>query len=173
MSQQQQTIDLTTVSDEDFVRKNIPETIRVPLEELEIAAVALERSKAEKLLAELEGKFDDVKAEWKEKIGRQEVLVEKHKRTIDDRMQDSAVVCHEVWTKGTIALVHADTGRVIKTRPPTQAELQRHLPNTGTSSVLDQAAAAQKASNSQEDEDGDVVPDDGSDEVAAKRRKRK
>lgn len=165
-------IDIDSVRDEEYVKKNVIVTIHVELEDLEIAATAIERSKAERVVAELEESLAEKKAEFHKKIGRAQTLVTKYKTIIDEGRQERPVACHEIFRGGSVISFRADTGEVVNTRVPSSQELQRHIPGT-TIGVLNEAAAAQKANNSQTDDEGDVVANDGSDDLAKKRGKKK
>ncbi len=159
----------------DYVIKDRPMTLPVPLDTSEIAELARERAKQETKLAELEQKATDVKAEWKEKIDLQERVIAQLSDDIAREKQDRVILCDEIFQAGQIKTIRQDNGVVVASRPASPQEAQRHLPkmqvlNGGAPGILDQARANQKENASEENDDGDVVSPEGD---APKKRKKK
>lgn len=157
-------VNTTEDSNLDYFQKNVKEVQAVDLEDLEIAALAKEAAKEDEKLAELKTKFGDEKKEWQDKINLQERKVEKIREDIARGKQDRVVLCDEIFRNGTILTFVRESGRVIRQRPATPSEAQKHLPAVeGSSGILAQAARAQKEANVEVTDEGDVVPPDGSD----------
>lgn len=169
----QQTIDTTAIAEQDYVSRNQKLVLPVDLEQLEIAALALERAKEEGKLAELEEKAKEISKEHKDAIERQKSRVEQLGSDIARQKQDRVVMCDQVFRKGVILTFRQDDGVIVSTMPATPQQAQKHLPAMEGGGLLADAARAQKDSNSETDDDGDVVPDDGADEPKSKKRKAK
>jgi hypothetical protein len=147
----------------DWFARKVNVTHDADLEELEIAALARQAALEDKVLEDLEDKFADVKADWRDKIERQEKKRDEQRKDIARGKQTRVTYCDQVFAAGQIISVSRDSGEVVHVRPASPGEAQKALP-ADNGGLLADAARAQKESNVEEDEEGDVVPPDGSDQ---------
>lgn len=160
---------------EDYVRRNIPRTLPVQLDDEETLEIARAKSKKEiaiaKMKADLENETHRRKAAIKEQID----LVETMTTEVATGKQLREVKTDELWVSGQIHVIRQDTGDVVEKRSPTMLEQQRRIPVASNAdpfaakSVLDQAKQKQAAS-ADETEDDEEDEDDG-DSTASKRAK--
>lgn len=169
----QQTIDTTSIQEQDFYARHQKLVLAVDLEQHEIAALAIERAKEEGKLAEMEALAKEKAKDNKDAVERQRSIVAKMGDDISRQKQDRVVLCDQIFRKGVIVTYRQDNGVVVSSVPATPQQAQKHLPAMEGGGLLADAQRAQKASGVDENEDGDVIPfDRDGDEKPKKGKKR-
>lgn len=155
----------------DYFAKKQNVTHDVELEDIEIAVIARQAAVEDRIKADLEGKFTDVKGEWRDKIDRQTKKCDDLRADIARGKQTRTTSCDQIFHSGQIVSFDRETGLVVHVRNASPGEAQKALP-TESGGLLAQAAKAQKDAHVEETPDGDVIPPDGSDEPKQRGKKK-
>lgn len=153
----------------DYFAKKQNVTHDVDLEDIEIAVIARQAAVEDRIKADLESKFSDVKSEWRDKIDRQTKKCDDLRGDIARGKQTRTTSCDQIFHSGQIVSFDRETGIVVHVRNASPGEAQKALP-TETGGLLAQAAKAQKDAHVEENAEGDVIPPEDADEQQPKKR---
>jgi hypothetical protein len=152
----------TLYNDIDIIRPDIPRTLPVVLDDVEMLEIARAKAKKEQSIDKLRLELATVVKQKKAAIDDQVKLVSTMTEELATGKQLRQVLTDEIWKNGMVHTIRKDTWETVEKRPPTMMEQQRKLPATD--------APTPSVDVELHGDDTDVANDDG-DPTAGKRVK--